>query len=417
MKKLISLFIILCMVMHGVPCLAEEYEYLAKETISNQEDIVEMSVEALSIYEEDSARYDFTTDDTEKIKAVLDVVNECRYFETKGVLMGESPTFLITFKYSDGKEILETFRESTIRIDGKKYQLVEDDYWKLEECIKTVKTEISEDDKKEFSDVSKESEYHEAISMLSFMGVMKGYDDNNFKPESTLTRAEAAAIIVRLLNLEEDAKQEKTNYTDVETEHWASGYINVAEENGIINGQGDGTFAPEEHLTYNQLLKMLVCTLGYEPLALASGGWNHGGYVFAAKQIGLIESEPESIDEPITRGEAAEAVYKSLDVDFMERAESPTGIMGQMYEICEGVTILTGYWDYNKIECEVREANKNEVKVVVTQNLSNKTNFVTGQYVSFNTNEDLSDLTGEKITAYVTNSKLGANYMLFTIEN
>lgn len=127
-----------------------------------------------------------------------------------------------------------------------------------QDVIESGKTEIEI-----YSDV-KDENIREAVYELSSLNIMTGYGDNTFRPEETLTRAEAAAIMVRLLNLDKDVKQGETIFSDVMDTHWASGYVNKAVEEGIIAGYGDGTFRPDEYVTYHQMVKMLVCALGYE---------------------------------------------------------------------------------------------------------------------------------------------------------
>ena len=52
---------------------------------------------------------------------------------------------------------------------------------------------------------------------------------------------------------------------DVPANSWASGYINVAVTMGIINGYPDGTFKPENPVTYAEALKMILAAIGYVP--------------------------------------------------------------------------------------------------------------------------------------------------------
>lgn len=72
-------------------------------------------------------------------------------------------------------------------------------------------------------------------------------------------------IICRLLDKEEEALASvgKTKFTDVSADHWASGYINVASQAGIINGDGNGLFRPGDEVTYEEAVKMVVCACGF----------------------------------------------------------------------------------------------------------------------------------------------------------
>ena len=136
----------------------------------------------------------------------------------------------------------------------------------------------------DYPDVNEE--YVKITDLLYDLEIMEGFEDGAFRSEDTLTRAEAAAITVRLTGQEDEVEQGETAFSDVDLNHWASGYINVAEENGIINGMGNGTFDPEGLVTYHQVVKMLVCVLGYGPVGEAHGGFNGGGYLYAgSKQI------------------------------------------------------------------------------------------------------------------------------------
>lgn len=340
-------------VSEGAVSDTENYIYPAKDVFKNQSDIVELTSDALSWFPPDndpeSEKYDFTTTDKEIIEAVMKAVNTCRYKEVKGTLVSDGTAFLITVKYSDGTEAYYNFEQSTIYINNAKYQLLDDDYWKLSDCLKYSKQNLLKNELV-FSDVAADSEYYKATAMLSSLGIMSGYGDKTFGINKTLTRAEAAAIITRLFNCEDDIKQGATNYTDVPKTHWASGYVNYAEENGIINGRGDDTFAPDEFVTYHQLIKMLVCALRYDLLATANGGWYNGGYITVAEKIGLVEAAPQNPDAPITRGGAALLCYKALDIDFMAD-EHYRPHYGTTYKILEGETILTNYWgmDYEEV--------------------------------------------------------------------
>lgn len=101
--------------------------------------------------------------------------------------------------------------------------------------------------------------------MLSSLGILEGYEDGTFKPEGTITRAEFAAVTVRLLGAEDSAQGAigGGQFSDVPDDQWFAGYVNYAASLGIINGMGRrGTFAPQEPVKYQEAVKMLVCMLG-----------------------------------------------------------------------------------------------------------------------------------------------------------
>ncbi len=251
----------------------------------------------------------------------------------------------------------------------------------------------------EVEEIEKEElQYPREINVVKSLGIMQGYDDGTFKSNGTLTRAEATAILVRLLNLEDKAQPGETIFTDVEESHWASGYINVAVEEEIINGQGDGTFAPEEKVTYHQFVKMLVCALGYEPMAEANGGWAGWGYIFSGAKIGMTKGISATTDEYITRETAARLIFKALTIDLMEELEADKQINGKTHKISEDKCILTEYLGYQKVEGFVWDASAMTVK----RNYAAEPRYEGGQKISFiSLDENIQNLVNENVVAYI----------------
>ncbi len=167
-----------------------------------------------------------------------------------------------------------------------------------------------------YKDVPADAEYAGALDLLSALEIIKGDDLGNFNPDATITRAEMAAIVCRAKGLESAANGAKgaTIFTDVAADHWASGYINLANQNNIINGYGDGRFGPEDTVTYEQVIKMLVCALGFEPMAAAKGGWATG-YLVVANTYKITEGAAADA----TRKNVATLVYNALSTPMMDQ--------------------------------------------------------------------------------------------------
>lgn len=130
----------------------------------------------------------------------------------------------------------------------------------------------------------------------------------------TINRAEAAKIITTMLGFGEFERTD-TPFTDVPKEYWASGYINTAYQMGIINGHGNGTFTPEQKLTNEQFVKMLVCALGYEP---AVNGVYPTGYFKKATDLGITEGLDLVGTDVAKRSDAAVMIYNALDIPIMQ---------------------------------------------------------------------------------------------------
>ena len=140
-----------------------------------------------------------------------------------------------------------------------------------------------------FPDVPENADYAEAVEVLAELGVFGGDDKGNFNPDKTITRAECAAVICRMLGVEEDAKSVKKQiFSDVPASFWGAGVIAKAAELGIISGYGNGKFGPNNPVTQEQMTKMLVCAWGYGEDAISAGGWPDG-YISVAADLGITD--------------------------------------------------------------------------------------------------------------------------------
>ena len=97
----------------------------------------------------------------------------------------------------------------------------------------------------QFPDVVK-TEYEQAVTELSKLNIISGYEDGTFRPLENITRAEFTAVITRLLALDKEveAASSDQNFSDMEVGYWATPYINAAFDKKIISGYGDGQFGP-----------------------------------------------------------------------------------------------------------------------------------------------------------------------------
>lgn len=175
-----------------------------------------------------------------------------------------------------------------------------------------------------YSDVKEDDNYYEAIEMLSKLNILTGDDKDgdgvmDFRPNDTITRAEVAAVVCRIQNLN-GLSQTATPFTDVPSSHWASGYVAQAAGQGIINGYGDGNFGPEDQVTYEQAVKMFVETLGYTPFVNANGGYPTG-HLTAAARYGVLDGVVgASVGAQATRGQVAQMAFNAIDTPLMDRS-------------------------------------------------------------------------------------------------
>ncbi|NCU19066.1 S-layer homology domain-containing protein [Pallidibacillus pasinlerensis] len=112
---------------------------------------------------------------------------------------------------------------------------------------------------KEFPDIKN----HWAKSSIEFLAerdILHGMPDGSFKPDNSITREEAVKVLVKTLGVE--VKEQKSKFPDVPEGFWAEEYINVAKDESIIKGYPNGKFGLGDKLTRGQMASILVRAFG-----------------------------------------------------------------------------------------------------------------------------------------------------------
>lgn len=175
---------------------------------------------------------------------------------------------------------------------------------------------MAQDKESGFTDVKDTDYYAQAATTLAELNILAGYPDGTFGPEKSITRAEMAVVVCKMIDKDTEAQKAKgkTKFSDVEEGSWATGYINVASEEGIISGDGDGTFRPGDNVKYEEAIKMIVCALGYgDDIEVDASDWSKG-YIEVAKEKGITDDLKGSKGEASTRGDVAVMAYNGITV-------------------------------------------------------------------------------------------------------
>ena len=206
----------------------------------------------------------YETQDTEKVANPL--THMVIHLYTKEKYVPEQPTsdYLIPglwLNTNDHYSYLIGYSDGTVRPNGKItraevatifFRLLDDDtrakYWSS---------------KNDFSDVSADKWYNNAVSTLSRMGVIGGYADGTFRPDAPISRAEFAKIAVSFT--QNNGSAVYNYFTDVKTTDWFAPYVTAAKDAGLIEGYSDGSFKPESKITRAEACAIVNRTLGRKP--------------------------------------------------------------------------------------------------------------------------------------------------------
>lgn len=172
--------------------------------------------------------------------------------------------------------------------------------------------------------------YADAIDALSSLKILDGFEDETFKADGTLTRAQAAKIVAIVHNaatngrIQSDIAALYSNaqnpFVDCNTS-WALPYINYCRITGLADGMTATTYAPKREVTGVQFLKLMLTTLNFDT---AKEGYTGTGWdinvLNRANEVGLTDGLADGWKAiaPIKRGEAAQVLYNALTKYLVE---------------------------------------------------------------------------------------------------
>lgn len=224
-----------------------------------------------------------------------------------------------------------------------------------------------------YGDIGKDHTHYEAIMELSQRGVIKGYEDNTFKPSNSVKRAHAAKIIAKALNLNtQNVKNPK--FSDVKESSEYYPYIAALAEAKIIDGF-NGKFNPNGHMTRGQMAKVIARAFsieskdGQHPFTDVPKGHEYAPYIAALAEHKVTigkSSDTFAMNDHVTRGQLssfvvrAEKIHTSGSVSgtIDDVAKTQITIDGQAYAVSESVKFLLA----SKNEAALKDA---EIEVTV----------------------------------------------------
>ena len=177
-----------------------------------------------------------------------------------------------------------------------------------------------------FTDVGANDKYYDAIKYLKDEGIIGGYADGSYKPNSTINRAEFTKIIMGSVSTSEELQNCAANYTmvtdynvtlftDVNFEMvggnepvWYFDYVCMAKLNEVIQGYEDGSFKPAQDINFVEAAKIITKAMGYQ-MDAETTPW-YMGYVTELETRNAIPTAIAGFDHKITRGEMAEIAYR-----------------------------------------------------------------------------------------------------------
>ena len=96
--------------------------------------------------------------------------------------------------------------------------------------------------------------YAREIDTLAAYHILNGYEDGNFHPDDTLTRAQFVTLVASALDL---PAGKVGQFSDVQEDQWFAAPVSAMTDMGFLSGRGDGTFGPNDTITYQEMVTVL----------------------------------------------------------------------------------------------------------------------------------------------------------------
>ena len=183
----------------------------------------------------------------------------------------------------------------------------------------------------------------EMATLLSALNIMVGDDDSNFHFDDNVTRAEMAKIAVASSSYKDTVALglQFSPFSDVKGSFWGAPYIRAAVSAGIVDGFIDGTYRPNETVSYEQAVTMMLRVLGYTDSDF--GASYPYGQLGTANSLKLTDGINGTIGAPMTRRDVAKLVCNALDTRVKTTGQDL--IATHNCQFIEDVTIIASGFD------------------------------------------------------------------------
>lgn len=186
--------------------------------------------------------------------------------------------------------------------------------------------------------------------LMYALGIFDESYMNGIGADDEITRGKAAQILCGFAGADYGGSTDV--YSDIESDSEYMGAVASVTALGIMDGYTDGKFRPESKLTVIQAVKALIEILNLRVYANTAGGYPNG-YMFTAVNQGILKGVSKNADDTVTAGEFAKMIYNSFDSEYLRPTgygdgvtyEEGTGVLASLLDIytAEGVLEANEY--------------------------------------------------------------------------
>lgn len=250
-----------------------------------------------------------------------------------------------------------------------------------------------------FSYNNQAPEYNQEAAFLKALGLIT----DEYTPDEKILKAEFLNLVMSMLFKDTDfSVPDETikTFKDVDITHPFYGAIKAAKDLGIIQGDNSALFNPDNEITFDIALTILLNSLNYKLHAQSAGGYP-SGYFYTARQIGLLKDISIS-ENTITNSEAYKLIYNALFTNCVTVSELTEN--GYNLSVDSTRNILSEKFNTKKYDVQITDNGISSLygnsiqdeNRVVLKNLQNDESILA--YIS---SPDITNYLGYRVTAFI----------------
>ncbi len=178
-----------------------------------------------------------------------------------------------------------------------------------------------------YADVTSENNV-EAIDVLEAVGIMIGDENGNFNPDQNVTRNEMAVVMSNLMEYNVASYKNTSPFTDVPS--WAEPYVAACYTNGITSGYSDTIYGGSDTVTTAQAALMLMKALGYFQYASDFGSDWQLATTRQGNAIDLFNGVDSGVTQAMTRNDVAQLVLNTLQAGTVQASTDGSWTIGDV---------------------------------------------------------------------------------------
>lgn len=171
--------------------------------------------------------------------------------------------------------------------------------------------------------------YNDMVGFLNAMGILKQMGED--KEASEISRIDFAVLAAKMIGIDEAEPPEADYFYDIPNDHWGKFSVNTLVQRGIISGDGQRLFRPDDTITMPEAAAVIMKLMHKEYEAERAGGYPVG-YINIAADYGVITSEVSSV-EKLTYKDAVILIYNALnaEMDYMTKGDTLLSVYHNIY--------------------------------------------------------------------------------------